>query len=470
VSTKRPVSKLQRLLVSEDGIGLVEVLIALMVFSIVALGMAYSLASLTRITKESTQREAAANLAAAEIDRIQSLTDAFGVFSQTTYPVVDGVTYTVDSNIGWVSTSGSTGNCGSGGGNLQYKAVNVEVTWPGMYLASPVRADSALGPRTRINDPSYSTILVSVVGADGTGRSAVTVRVTPESGGGGSVITDTIDPTDVDGCSYILKVVPGKYKIEVERAGYIDFNQVKIPSYIQQDIAAGATFTAGFQYDNAGTFAIKYAATSATATPAIPSNLNTTFLGGLNPYITTTPVNSLQLHPYTAGYQVVAGDPSVCKNTDPGNWTAFGSGAGSLNAGIRAPAVSSPPGGSATLPVPMGVLNVNIPSTADSYITAVQQTGAASGGNPGCVTAKTYTFSTKYVKSTTVPIALPYGKWKIYTGASVGALTTQNLGATMTVLDGVVSVVPATGVLTTGILGNSGIASDIVTLDPRVKN
>ncbi|MCU1417010.1 MAG: prepilin-type N-terminal cleavage/methylation protein [Schumannella sp.] len=469
MTSRRPVSRLRTLLQGEEGIGLVEVIVALMIFSIVSLGMAYSIASLTRMTKESTQREVAANLASAEIDRLQSMPDTFGVYSQITHPVVDGVTYTVDTNVGWVSTSGSTGNCGSGGGNLQYKAVNVEVTWPGMYLLSPVRADSALGPRTRINDPSYATILVSVVGADGTGRSAVTVRVTPESGGGGSPITDTIDPTDVDGCTYILKVAPGKYKIEVEKAGYIDFNQVTVPAYTQQDIVAGATFTAGFQYDNAGTFAMKYAATSNTAAPAIPSNLETTYTGGLNPYVTTTPVPSLQMHPYTGGYQVIAGDPAVCKNTDPGKWTGSGSGSGSLSAGIRAPAVSTPPGGSATLPVPMGVLNVKIPNT-DSYISAVQQTGAASAGNPGCVTGKTYTFSTKYVKNTTVPIALPYGKWKIYTGASVGALTTQNLTPTLTVLDGVVSVVPTTGVLNTGILGNGNVTSDIVTLDPRVKN
>ena len=122
-----------------------------------------------------------------------------------------------------------------------------------------MRADAALAPGTRINDPSYGTILVSVLGADGTGRSAVTVRVTPESGGGGAAITDTIDPTDADGCSYVLKVSPGKYKIEVEKSGYIDFNQVTVPSYIQQDIAAGSTFTAGFQYDAAGTFTLKYA-------------------------------------------------------------------------------------------------------------------------------------------------------------------------------------------------------------------
>ncbi|MEO8262889.1 MAG: hypothetical protein ABI566_10005 [Pseudolysinimonas sp.] len=470
MSTKSPVSKLQRLLRSNDGIGLVEVIVAVMIFAIIAVGMAYSIAALTRMTRESTSREIAANLAAAQIDKVQSYTDTFGAGDEVSTPTVDGVVYTVTTKLSWVSTTGSTGNCGSGGGNLQYKAVNVSVTWPGMYLASPVRADAALAPGTRINDPSYGTILVSVLGADGTGRSAVTVRVTPESGGGGAAITETIDPTDSDGCSYILKVSPGKYKIEVEKTGYIDFNQVTIPSYIQQDIPAGSTFTAGFQYDSAGTFTMKYAATSTLqATAAIPSNLETTFYGGLNPYVTTSPA-SLQLHPFTGGYQTVAGDPAVCKSTDPSQWTASTSGGLDMSAGIRPPAVAAT-AGSGTIPVPMGVVNVKIPNS-NSYITAVMQTGAASAGNPGCATGKTYTFSTRYTKNTTVPIALPYGTFLIYTGGSVGSKSTVGTSATLTVIDGVVSLVPVTGALMTGVLGNGNVAptTNIVTLDPRVKN
>jgi hypothetical protein len=128
------------------------------------------------------------------------------------------------------------------------------------------------------------------------------------------------------------------------------------------------------------------------------------------------------------------------------------------------------PGGSATLPVPMGVVNVKIPSTA-SFITAVMQTGTASAGYPGCVTGKDYTFSTKYPASSTQSIALPYGKWIIYTGASLGAKTTAGTSSTLTVLDGVISLVPGTGDLLSGILGNGTVnGSNVVTLDPRVKN
>ena len=53
-----------------SGIGLVEVLVALMIFSIIAIGMGYSMLSISRLTGDSTARETATNLAAAEIDRI----------------------------------------------------------------------------------------------------------------------------------------------------------------------------------------------------------------------------------------------------------------------------------------------------------------------------------------------------------------------------------------------------------------
>jgi hypothetical protein len=214
---------------------------------------------------------------------------------------------------------------------------------------------------------------------------------------------------------------------------------------------------------------MKYAATSTAASPALPSNLETTFYGGTaNTYVNTAPVSPMKLHPFSAGYQAVAGDPAACKATDPGKWTASGSGSGSMVAGIRAPAIATTPGGSATLPVPMGVVNVKIPATA-SYITAVMQTGSAGSGYPGCATGKTYTFSTKYTAGSTVPIALPYGRWIVYTGGTLGATTTAQTSATMTVVDSVVSVV--SGTLATGLVGNSTVnGSNVLTLDPRVKN
>jgi hypothetical protein len=470
VSTQRPLARLQRMLRDEDGIGIIEVLAALMIFSVIALGMASSMVAMTRMTSESQHREVAANLAAAEIDRVHAIGDAFKVFSTATPvppTVVDGVNYYVRSSVAWVSTTGASGSCGSGGGNLQYKRVNVEVTWDGMVLSSGVRADTVMAPATRINDPSYGTVLVSVLGVDGTGRSGVTVRVTPESGGGGSTVTSTISPTDTDGCSYVLKVAPGLYKVEVEATGYVDVAQVSVPSLRQQQVVAGSTTTASFQYDQAGTFTVDYAANSASD-PALPSNLDTTFIGGLANYVRTTASSSVKLHPYSSGYQVLAGNPSgklsagTCLSVDPSNWIE----SDTLQAGVRVPSVAAPPGGAAVLPVPMGVLTVKMPERG--YITAIQQVAAAAG-NPGCANPTTYTFSTRYNSGTVVTIALPYGNWLIYTDANVGVPDSLVPAASLAITDASIGFVNGgTGELLTGVVGGSAVSGPgALVLDPR---
>jgi hypothetical protein len=329
-----------------------------------------------------------------------------------------------------------------------------------MYLDRPVRADSALAPESRINDPSYGTVLVNVLGSDGTARSAVTVRVTPESGGGGQTITETIDPTDLEGCTYVLRVAPGTYKIEVEKAGYVDTNQNAVPAYTEQVVEAGATTSASFQYENGGSFVLGYAATSAE-TPQLPSNLDTTYLGGLSNFHSTSTSSPLKLHPFPSGYQAIAGDPTACLNVDPENWTATST----WGDGVRVEAVAAGPGATANLPIPMGVVEATVPDNDNRrYLTAVRD-GAASGGDPGCATAKTYTFSTRFAKKAKVDLALPYGTWKIYAGNTPGS-TTQHLTSGIVVHDGAITF-DSSGNLIEGVLGNGGFSGGIVRLDPR---
>ncbi len=465
MSTKRPIARLQRVLRSEDGIGLVEVLVALMVFTIIAVGMGYSMLSMSRLTGETTAREAATNLAAQEIDRIQARSDIFNVVSEkTTTQSIDGVQYTINTSIGWVTTTGSTGSCGTGGGNLLYKRVNVEVSWTGMYLKNPVRADSILAPDARINDPRYGTILIAVTGEDGTGRAGATVTVTPVSGGA-TAITDTIAPTDSDGCSYVLTVEPGIYKVQISKTGYLSKvdQQSATPSKDDVQVSAGATATVAVTYDAASSFTLDYA-TNSTSTVSIPTNLETTFTGGLADIVKTTPGSPYKLYPMPAGYQVVAGSYATCKNVDPENWTETST----AFAGERAPAVGTAPGGNGFLPIPMGVVQVQIPNQdSKRYVTAAQLTTSGSG-NPGCASTKNYTFA-RFPRNSTQYIALPYGTWNLYYGNSSGAKTELiTSGGALTVLGSVIQV-DGSGTLVTDIIGGSAVAgSGTVTLDPRV--
>jgi type II secretory pathway pseudopilin PulG len=452
----------------ESGMGIVEILVALMIFAIVAIGMSYSMISMTRLTGDASARETATNLAAAEIDRVAAIPDAFNVHDVTTPKqiVVDGITYNIQTRTGWVSANGSTGNCGIGaaGGQLQYKRVNVTVTWDGMYLKNPVRADTALAPSTRLNDPTAGTILISITRESGDGQAGIAVSATKTSGGLG--ITDSIDPTDVEGCTYVLQAPPGTYNLTTTKAGYIDTNQQLLPVTQSIVVTAGAATPVSLQQDLADTYVIKYAANS-TRTVKLPTNLDVTYFGqsAAAPLTELGPANR-KLYPWGAGYQVVAGNPSSCAAVDPEKWTATGTTTGK-QAGVRAAKVPGSAGGGGTLPASMGVADVVIPGTATVFLTATAQS-VTSGGNPGCTGAATTIYKfVSFAGGSTQTIALPYGVWKLTYGATAGS-TTTTITTGVTIRDAAITL-DATGYPMTAVASTtSTFASNLLTFDPRI--
>lgn len=444
-----------RLTRDDSGMGIVEVLAAFMIFAVIMIGMGMSMVSMTRLTSESSSRETAANLAASEIDRIQSQKDAFKVFDKNADTTIDGVVYHVATSVGWIPASGASGKCGTGGGNLQYKRVNVTVTWDGMYLPGGVRADTTLAPATRINDPSQGTILVSVIDVGGEGAAGIAVSATKTSGGTG--ISGTIAPTDADGCTYILKAPAGDYNITITKTGYIDTTHASSPVTRAITVAQGTATPVQFQFEKAATFAPTYAVNSAT-TATTPTDLKVTYFGHLTT-LTEAASSSRKLFPWSDGYQVIAGDPTGCLAVDPENWTELSPKA----AGVVPAAVFAAPGGSANIPVPMGVFTVRIPSS-DSWVTAVAQNVPGSG-NPGCATALKYSFA-KFPRNSTQTLALPYGSWRLYTSTSAAGATTTAVTTNVTVTDGIIKLNSSGGVLT-GQGPGGAFANPILTLDPR---
>jgi prepilin-type N-terminal cleavage/methylation domain-containing protein len=106
--------------VDDDGFTIIEVMVAMMIFAIIFLGVAYSTVTTLRMTADTKSREVAANLAAAEIDAVRAIGDPFRVQTTSYTQTVDGIEYSVKRKTGWVSASGTTDGCGSGTGTLQY--------------------------------------------------------------------------------------------------------------------------------------------------------------------------------------------------------------------------------------------------------------------------------------------------------------------------------------------------------------
>lgn len=439
---------------NEDGLTLVELVVALMVFALIAVSVAYSSVTILKASRNSQGESVAANLAAQEIDLARSAGDVFKLVDTEREVPVGGVTYKIARLTSWVDSSGGDQACGAGGGVLQYKRVNVSVTWPGSNAA--VRADTLVAPSSKINDPTKGTILVRVQDEDGIGVPGIAVSaepaaVTPNTA---EALTLAPLPTDSQGCSYILKVTAGTYDVTVEKSGYISSEQ-KHPATAVAGVGPGLSASAVFNYNNASNVAITYAANSTSTSPKLPEQMMTTFVNSYDNFQAPLPSlngslkGKIARYPYRAGYELVVGsfnpDAPTCLAPDPTQWLPKANGA----YGVRPPLVETSPGSAPEVNAPMGLFSVVNSGTADLYLHA---TSAAPKlpGEPSCSTPVTYNFGQVLKKNTTTKFALPYGSWSFSTSTSSAGTKTAVAGAALV-------VTPDQGTLT----------GSFITLDPR---
>jgi prepilin-type N-terminal cleavage/methylation domain-containing protein len=439
---------------ADDGFTLVEVIVAMVVFSIIAVSVAAAITNSLVITRDARSRSVAQNLASQDLDQARAVADVFAVQSNTWSTTVQGTSYTVDRSVEWQSSATSATACGTGTGTLQYKVVRDSVTWPGS--PSPVVSSTVLAPNSRINDPTLGTIVVAVQGASGSGESGVNVSIVPTSGNANGAVALAAQPaqTDANGCTYALKVTPGNYTVTVSMANGVDINQVTTPYPNKPAIVTAGTATpVTFNYDVAAQLPLQYAS-NYNGSALLPSNLPVTFSNSISgddalPLNGSTTAN---LFPFASGYTYEAGTyvapggtAKSCVDVDPGAWTtpnaagkvgvssyATTASGGNPSAGVRMGVVSLPQ----MTPALGGLAGGIIPLVATSI-------NASTSGDPGCQTGVSYLFTTK---AGSPSLALPFGTYRLYAGTSLTPV-----------------VLPAGSVKTGGTINPDGS----FTLDPR---
>lgn len=438
----------------DDGFTLVEVLVAMIVFAIISIAVAGAVTNSLVISKDSRSRTVATNLASQDLDQLRAVTDVFSVKATTITTTVQNTTYTLTRTEKW-ATSGTTANaCGTGGGSLQYLVITDTVTYPGTGTARPVVSSTVLAPNSRINDPNYGMIIVSVTAADGSGASGVSVSITPaQTSPNGAAAVATPALTDSNGCTFVQKVTPGNYTVSISRANGIDYTQAVAPQTTPVAVIAGSPSSVPFTFDTSSTVKVTYG-TNYSGAATLPTNLDTTFFsttGGVDPYKlggSSTPYStSVSLFPFAGGYTYEAGlyvAPVVgdtgkvtnkpCVNVDPGAWTTPNA---SKVVG-KSFSASTTPGGASSINLPMGVAQLPALSAATGLTATAVNTTA--NGDPGCSSGATYSFT---LSLGTPTIALPFGTWKL----------TTLLGGTVT----------PSSIKTGGVINSDGT----FTLDPR---
>ncbi|WIB15338.1 type II secretion system protein [Curtobacterium sp. MCPF17_050] len=438
----------------QSGFTIIEVMVAMTVFAIIAAGVAAGIASTLYLTQDNRSREAALNLANQALDAARSTKDVFTLDNDTSAQTVGNQTYTISRTTNWINSDGTDNSCGAGSGVLAYKRVSISVSW--RSGTSPrekeVALDTLVSPGSAVSSATASTIVVGVKRANGGPNEGVTVTITPISGGATSLAAQPA-PTDGNGCSYALGVKPGTYRITINKAGNIDTEYKTSPTY---DITTsqGGVGNKSFLYDRGLSVNVGTPVNIVGAPPKLPTSIQTSFRH--DDVVKTVSTTSTTLFPYTDGWTTVAGSyTSTCTNVDPTSWTT------PLNGLVVSPDVFSDKTGqpgflatsdtTATARAPMGIFDVTTTGPDTVVSATVKNTSAVAGGDPGCAPSITYWFTGINSTSATT-IALPFGTWTIRSSTSVGS-SGKNIPS--------VAANPRVSNV------NVAVTGDVVSLDPR---
>ena len=299
---------------AEDGIMLVELLMASVLVALVSVGVFTAIVGSSRGSANDRHRSIAAALAQQDQERMRAFKATDLSNYRASRPVaVAGTTYTVVSRGQWVSDSSGVLSCSSGSSQANYMHITSTVSWPSMGSLKPIAVRSLVAPPAG----SFSST-----------TGALAVKITdqannPVSGLGLALSAGINDSTDSSGCAVFGGVTAGNYTLSYSQPGYVDTGGTNAISQTVS-VTASATTTDNALYAQAGSIATSFD-TKVGASPAqaaqsqyltvahndMPAPGRRTFdpPGGGQ-----TTISATSLFPFTSGYGVYAGN---CAANDP---------------------------------------------------------------------------------------------------------------------------------------------------------
>ncbi|MFC6005833.1 type IV pilus modification PilV family protein [Angustibacter luteus] len=380
---------------SDTGFGLVELLFAMVIFTIIATAVAYGLQSALNTTGQNRMRVQGANLASREMEIVRhefssSPTGPQDLSATATavnpHPLsgasapmkIDGVPFTVTRTVEWLPAGPGSSPC-DGGSAVTYPvlAVNVKVTWDRMGSTQPVESNTILTPPKGNVSGTISFVAVKVIDAGGIGEGNMPVTLA-----GGSFTATR--PTADDGCA-VFPVSPASYPFSytatVTKSGYSDPNG-NASATRSVAVASGGSFVipAPISYDLAGSLSLTMALNASDVTAGYKPPTTLPPLTIYNPGITgsaqtrtiastgaTTTIPGLW--PYSSGYESWPGTCNTASTSHPAG-------------------VVVPPGGSASathrlVPVTVRVTLLGVNQVNASVVAyPLTATGCSAAENP----------------------------------------------------------------------------------------
>ena len=209
----------------DDGIALVEVMVALFVFILVLAPLTNSLMTALRVSSNSRQAVVAANLLSQALDSARSEPfQDLPIATTTSTATLNGVTFSVQQVIQPLAPpEDSTDVCGAstgGTGSDDYLLVSVAVSWPHMDQA-PIAGRTMLAPPATIIASGDAEVIVQVFSADQNPAVGVPVSINTNPPQSSPIETVT---TNNNGCAAFPYLSVGPSYV-ITATGYTDPNQ-----------------------------------------------------------------------------------------------------------------------------------------------------------------------------------------------------------------------------------------------------
>jgi hypothetical protein len=404
-----------RIGVGEDGVSLLELVVALSIFVVMILGIVASIDSGLTLTRNNAARSVAANLASQEMDTVRS-TPFTTLTPRTVTQVVGSTTYSIDRQLTWVSKSATNGPCDGTNADPELLRVHVVVTWPAMSGVTPVVSDTTLAPPVGAYSTNSGHIAVKVLDGTGAGEDDMSVQIN------GPVVESL--PTNSDGCAFFAFLTPGTYVVSLNSVGYVNRQSVQNPSQTV-GVTVGNVSSVQFDYDRAATLSLTF---TADAGGTIPSDLPVT-LGnvqfqpnGVQTYTGSGLTRSIgSLFPANDGYTVWSGS---CADADPEGQQPNSGGAYWTN-GQRADPVSTPPGATTAGTIAVKTATITVTGTGGLPLAGATVV-ATHAADSVCASGETHVLG---ITSATgvLTTALPFGTWQITVTGKSPATTWPSL-------------------------------------------
>lgn len=318
----------------DDGMTLIEVVVAIALFAVMASAVLSVLGSAIATTRDDKARLEAVNLASRELEIVRDTfasvlrgpEDVGDATNANQLPggtasgpiVIDGVPYTVVRETRWEAVgAGASSPCDNGTSDeLAYLHVTVKVSWPALGDRPPVTMDTVMTPPKGTYSALQTQSHIGLMVIDSLGNPKPGVQVTARNSLGQLA---PLQVTAADGCALLEDLAPGDWTVTASNAGFVSLAGDPT-AQTTVHLEAGQLWRGVVQYDQAAHLIPTITAPDGYQLPDgvddLPVAIGNSGLqpAGAQVFADSQALVAAELWPFPSGYVVWAGG---CEDGNP---------------------------------------------------------------------------------------------------------------------------------------------------------